>query len=53
MRWPCPVRSIPPFGNNADINIAVPLFPSPNYALGDCGLFLDPAGTAPVYVPKQ
>jgi hypothetical protein len=35
----------PTFGTSSDINTAVPLYPSPNYALGDCGFFLDPAGT--------
>jgi hypothetical protein len=35
----------PTFGTSTDINSAVPLYPSPNYALGDCGFFLDPAGT--------
>jgi hypothetical protein len=33
------------FGNNADINLAVQLFPSPNYSLLDCGLFTNAAGT--------
>jgi hypothetical protein len=35
----------PVFGNSSDINVAVPLYPSPNYARGDCRLYTDPAGT--------
>ncbi len=31
----------PTFGNNLDINSAVPLFPNPNYSLVDCKLYLD------------
>ena len=35
----------PTFGNNLDINVATQLFPSPNYSILDCNLYLDPAGT--------
>ena len=33
------------FGNNADINVSVQLFPSPAYSVLDCGLFTNAAGT--------
>jgi hypothetical protein len=35
----------PTFGNNLDINVAIPLFPNPNYALLDCKLYTDAAAT--------
>ena len=35
----------PTFGNAADINVAVQLFPNPNYSLLDCGLYTDAAAT--------
>ncbi len=35
----------PTFGNNADINAAVQLFPNPNYSLVDCSLYADTAAT--------
>jgi hypothetical protein len=35
----------PTYGNNADIGVSIPLFPNPNYALHDCRLYRDAAGT--------
>jgi len=35
----------PIFGNNADISVAIQLFPNPNYSLLDCNLYTDAAGT--------
>jgi subtilisin-like proprotein convertase family protein len=35
----------PTYGNNYDLNVAVQLFPNPNYALLDCKLYTDAAAT--------
>ncbi len=40
---PLPRPLYPTFGNNADINTAIQLFPNPNYSLVDCTLYADAA----------
>ncbi len=35
----------PTFGNNADVNVALSLFPNPNYSLLDCNFYTDAAAT--------
>jgi len=50
-KWTMPAAQLlprpiyPTFGNNANIDTAVQLFPNPNYALNDCNFYLDPQGT--------
>jgi hypothetical protein len=35
----------PTFGNNADLNVAMQLYPNPNYSLLDCNFYTNAAGT--------
>jgi len=40
-----PRPNYPTFGNNAIIDVATQLYPNPNYALHDCNMYTDQAGT--------
>jgi hypothetical protein len=43
-----PRPTYPTFGNNADINVAVQIFPNQNYSLVDCNMYTTPAATTVV-----
>jgi hypothetical protein len=43
-----PRPTYPTFGNNADINVAVQMFPNQNYSLVDCNMYTTPAATSAV-----